>query len=242
MKSVSLFLLTSIIAMSSFAQTNVVNPYPKTISVNGSAEMDITPDEIYVQVDLKEYEKKGSGKMTIDKIRQDFLTAVRSLGLADSSVVIAGYDGYNGNPWWRKKNKLKDELYSSISYQVKLKSSAQVDQLVDKLDDAATQNFFVQRTSHSKLTELRKQLKIQAVKAAKEKAEYLATGIGERVGVAVTINEPNEYYQPYYGNMMANRMMKAEVAQASDAGADQAQADFKKIKLKYDVNVVFALK
>ncbi len=234
-----LVLASSVLALTSFAQ-NSPNPYPRTITVNGSAEMEIVPDEIYVQVDLKEYEKKGQGKMTIDKIRQNFLTAVRSLGLPDSSLVIAGYDGANGDPWWRKKNKLKDELYSSITYQVKLRSSAQVDQLVDKLDNAATQNFFIQRTSHSKLTEFRKNLKVQAVKAAKEKAGYLAEAINENIGVAVTINEPNEYYQPYYGNMASNRMMKAEMDQ--QGAPDQPQADFKKIKIKYDVNVVFALK
>jgi len=240
MKTMFLFLASSILTLTSFAQYST-NPYPKTISVNGSSEMEIVPDEIYVQVDLKEYEKKGQGKMTIDKIRQNFLTAIRSMGLPDSSLVIAGYDGANGNPWWRKKNKLKDELYSSISYQVKLRSSAQVDQLVDKLDDAATQNFFIQRTSHSKLTEFRKNLKVQAVKAAKEKGIYLAEAINENIGVAITINEPNEYYQPYYGNMVSNRMMKTEMAQ-SDAAPDQPQADFKKIKIRYDVNVVFALK
>jgi uncharacterized protein len=236
MKSIFLLALGSLFTISAIAQ-NVQNPFPRTITVNGSAEMEITPDEIYVQIDLKEYDQKGKGKMTIDKIRQEFLTAVRSLGLPDSAVTIAGYDGIYGNPWWRKKNKLKDELYSSITYQVKLKSSAQVDQLVDKLDDEATQNFFIQRTSHSKLEEFRKQLKIQAVKAAKEKAAYLAEAIGENIGVAVTINEPNEYYQPYM-NTMSNVRMKAEAGQ----GADMPQADFKKIKMKFDVNVVFALK
>jgi uncharacterized protein len=170
------------------AQT-IANPFPKTITVNGSAEMEIVPDEIYVMVDLKEYEKKGQGKVSIDKIRQDFLTAVRSLSLPDSAVSVAAYDGYNGNPWLRKKNK-KDVLYASITYQVKLKSAAQVDQLVDKLDDNATSNFYIARTSHSKLAEFRKNLKIQAVKAAKEKAGYLAEAINEQVGVAVTINEP----------------------------------------------------
>src|SRR5215213_9368856 len=118
---ISLVLL--LLSITGFAQ-NQINPYPKTITVNGSAEMEIVPDEIYVQVDLKEYEKKGAGKVGIDKIRQSFLTAARSLGLPDSAIVIAGYDGANGNPWWRKKNKLKDELYSSITYQVKLRSSA----------------------------------------------------------------------------------------------------------------------
>ena len=239
MKKVILSLLV-IASLSASAQTEK-NPFPKTITVTGSAEMEIVPDEIYVQVDLKEYEKKGSGKVGLDKIRQAFLTAVRSMNLPDSSVTIAAYDGMNGNPWWRKKNKLRDELYASITYSVKLRNSAQVDGLVDKLDDAATQNFFIQRTSHSRLAEFRKALKIQAVKAAKEKAIYLAQAIEEKAGEAVTINEPNEYYQPFYGNAVSNRLMKsAEMDQ--QAAPEEAQADFKKIKLKYDVNVVFALK
>lgn len=236
MNKVFILSLMMLFIVSAHAQT-AVNPYPKTITVTGSAEIDIVPDEIYVKVDLKEYDKKGQGKVSIDKIRQDFLAAARSLGIPDSLISIAAYDGYNGNPWLRKKKK-KEELYSSIAYQIKLRTSAQVDQLVDKLDDAATQNFFITKTSHSRLAEYRKNLKIQAVKAAKEKAGYLADAINERIGEAVTINEPTEYFQPYYRNMVANKMMDAELNQS----ADQPQADFKKIKLKYDVNVVFALK
>lgn len=237
-KFIILAMMTVLLVSVGRAQ-NVVNPYPKTITVTGSAEMEIVPDEIYAMVDLKEYEKKGQGKVAIDKIRQDFLAAVRSLGLPDTAVSVAAYDGYNGNPWLRKKNK-KDELYASITYQVKLKTAAQVDQLIDRLDDNATSNFYIARTSHSKLAEFRKNLKIQAIRAAKEKAAYLAEAINEQVGVAVTINEPNEYFQPYY-NLASNRMMKAEAVQM-DQAADQPQADFKKMKLKYDVTVVFALK
>ena len=83
--------------------------------------------------------------------------------------------------------------------------------------------------------------RIQAVKAAKEKGDYLAEAVNAKIGVPVTIHEPGEYYQPYYGDMVANRMMKAEVAQAS-APADQSQADFKKMKIRYEVSVVFELK
>jgi hypothetical protein len=240
MKNVFLFVTATLLSFASIAQEK--NPYPRTITVNGSAEMEIVPDEIYVQVYLKEYEKKGSGKVTIDKIRQDFLTAVRSLGLPDTAISVSSYDANNYNPWWRKKNK-KDELYASITYQVKLRNAAQVDQLVDKLDDNATQNFYISRTTHSKLDEFRKNLKIQAVKAAKDKAQYLASAINENIGVAITINEPNEYYQPYYANMRSNVMMESKVGMADQAAPpDQPQADFKKMKIKYDVTVVFELK
>jgi uncharacterized protein YggE len=240
MKSLFLLMTAALLSFASFAQER--NPYPRTITVNGSAEMEIIPDQIFVQVYLKEYEKKGSGKVSIEKIRQDFLTAVRSLGLPDTALSVSGYDANNHNPWWRKKNK-KEELYASITYQVKLKSAAQVDQLVDKLDDNATQNFYISRTTHSRLDEFRRNLKMQAVRAAKEKADYLAGAVDQKIGVAITINEPGEYYQPYYGDMASNRMMKAEMVQSTAAGAaDQPQADFKKMKLRYEVTAVFELK
>jgi hypothetical protein len=49
------------------------------------------------------------------------------------------------------RKKRKEELYASITYQVKFNSSRQMDDLVAKLDDLATQNFYITRTAHSKL-------------------------------------------------------------------------------------------
>jgi uncharacterized protein YggE len=229
-----------LLTTSAFAQTQI-NPYPKTITVTGSAEMEIIPDEIYVQVDLKEYEKKGQGKINIETIKRNFLNNVKATGIPDSLVSIVAYDGFGGNPWLRKKNK-KNELYASISYQVKIITSKQLDDLVDKLDDEATTNFYIQRTSHSKLAEYRKQLKIQAIKAAKEKAQYLTEAIDEKAGEAVTINEPTEYYQPYYNVMRSNVMMKEQAMNQDMASANDSPVDFRKMKLKYDVRVVFAVK
>lgn len=232
-------LLILLTTTSGFAQMQI-NPYPKTITVTGSAEMEIIPDEIYVQVDLKEFEKKGQGKIDIETIKHNLLNNIKAIGIPDSLVSIAGYDGFGGNPWLRKKNK-KNELYASISYQVKIKTSTQLDDLVVKLDDEATTNFYIQRTSHSKLGEYRKQLKIQAIKTAKEKAQYLTEAINEKAGEAVTINEPTEYYQPYYNVMRSNVMMKEQVMN-QDVAANDNPVDFRKMKLRYDVTVVFAVK
>ena len=233
----TLSLLFSVISVFSQAEKTT---YPKTITVTGSSEMEIIPDEIYVQVDLKEYDKKGQGKISIDKIKQDFLNTVKASGIPDSLISIAAYDGFNGNPWWRKKNK-KEELYASISYQIKLKSSRQVDDLVDRLDDNATQNFFIQRTSSSKLPELRKKLKIEAIRAAKEKAGYLAGAIDEKIGETVSINEPIEYFIPYAQNARVANKIAGMDAQEAAVDENGAPVDFKKIKLKYDVTVVFSL-
>lgn len=222
----------------STAAQNSTKEYPKTISVTGSAEMEVVPDEIYVQVHLKEYEKKGAGKVNLDKIKANFLRLTKNLGLPDSLISIAAYDGHS-NPWLHKKNK-KGELYAGIAYQLKLKSSQQLDAMVNGLDDDATQNFFIEHTAYSKMEELKKTLKIAAVKAAKEKAMYLTAAVDENLGAAVTINEPVEYFVPFYNHRNANVMMK-DMAQSEEMAADATVVDFRKLKIKYDVTVTFVL-
>lgn len=229
--------LIALTSLTGFAQSTVVNPFPKTITVNGSAEMEVVPDEIYVLIDLQEYEKKGSGKINLEKIKADFLNSCRSIGLADSVITIAAYDGDMGNPWIKKKKK-KEELLASITYQVKFANSKKMDELVEKLDDEATRNFRIARTSHSKIQQFRKQLKIEAIKAAKEKAGYLAAAIDEQVGAAVTITEPGDMIVSPY----ENRLAQFNVAMDAAEGAGNASMDFKKLKLHFEINVVFALK
>ncbi len=207
-----------------------LQPVQRSINVNGSAEMEVVPDEIYVQVDLREYERKGSGKVNIETITNKFLAAVKSIGLTEQDISVQGYSGYDQNYWWwykNKKNKDNPDMKATISYIIKLSSTARMDELVKKMDDEATQNFFIQRTWHSKMAEFRKQLKVQAIKNAKEKAQYLM--------------EAGGYYpQP---RMMAANSVMMEQKMAGDAGAPPAMnVDFKKMKLQFDVNVVFALR
>ncbi|HEX6914433.1 MAG TPA: SIMPL domain-containing protein [Chitinophagaceae bacterium] len=236
-----MIVLFVLMSLGSFAQDN--NKLPRTINVNGTAEMEIVPDEIYIQVELREYDRKGSGKVDIETIRNDFLAAAKSIGLSESDLSVQGYSGWDGNYWWwHKKNRKNPDMKAGITYWVKVNNTARMDELVKKLDDEATQNFFIAKVWHSKMTEFKKQLKIQAIKAAKEKAIYLAEAIGEHVGEAITINEPNEvgYYPgPMYRNKMANVAMESNM---SGDSAAPMNVDFKKIKLQFDVNVVFALK
>ena len=214
-------------------------PIQKTISVSGSSEIEVVPDEIYVQVDLREYNKKNGGKVDINTIKNNFLAACKSIGLTEKDVTVQSYQGYDNNYWWIKKKKENPDLKASISYSVKVSKVDMLDALVDKMDDEATQNFFISKTSYSKMDELKRDLKIAAVKAAREKAIYLSEAIGEHIGEAMTINDPTEVNpppRPYY----ANAMMKAE--RAEDSTAPAMDVDFRKIKLQYEVNVVFALK
>jgi uncharacterized protein len=245
MKKISTLFVTIILAANLFAQNTQPGcyPYPKTISVIGSAEMEVIPDEIYVQVDLREYKKKGEDKVELDKIKADFIANCKSVGIADSNIAVASYDGYNMSAIWRRRKKDPD-LMASIIYQIKFSNTKLIDALVDKLDDQATSNFGIVRTSHSKMRDYRKQLKVMAVKAAKEKAQYLSESISEQVGQAITIDEPDESSSSDVvngrlraSNSVIKELKSYEVYQGYDTGID-----YKKIKLRYDVKVLFALK
>jgi uncharacterized protein YggE len=223
----------------------VNNPYPKTITVSGSAEMEIIPDEIYVNISLREYQKKGDDKKDIETIKTNFLEACKTSGLPDSAISIFSYTGY-GNYFNYRKRKKDPNMFTSITYQVKFKDSKTMDLLVEKLDDEATQNFQIFATSHSKLIEFRKQLKIKAVQAAKDKGLYLTEAIGEKLGEAVTVKEPDEnQFLPKGVNQFAasNTMYEAAFAKsAMGAVSYEKEIDFRKIKLHFEVDVVFALK
>ena len=240
-----LLLAISIISQAQSSTQPGCYPFPKTISVTGNAEMEVIPDEIYVQVDLREYKKRGEEKTELDKIKNDFLASCKAVGIADSNIAVASYDGYNMANLWRRRKK-DPELLSSIAYQIKFNNTKLIDDLVNRLDDEATNNFSIIKTSHSKITEYRKQLKIMAVKAAKEKAIYLSESVNEQVGSAITIEEPEEYVSSdvqagrYKSNVALYENSKMEAVRGY--GINDNGVDYRKIKLRFEVKVLYALK
>jgi uncharacterized protein len=228
MKKMILLLATTAICFIMYAQTNTqpgCYPFPKTISATGSASMEVIPDEIYVQVDLREYKKKGEDKVGLDRIRSDFLGYCKATGIADNDISVASYDGYNmANIWQRRK---KDpELLSSISYQIKFSDTKMMDDLVKRLDDQATNNFRITRTSHSKIVEY------------------------EQLGQAIEINEPVESissdvvsnaYRDNYKSLGLNEVRLDQSKNAYYGITDQG-VDYRKIKLRFEVKVLYALK
>jgi uncharacterized protein len=189
--------------------------------------------------------KRGEDKKEIETIKSNFLESCKVSGIPDSVISIYSYTGYN-NYYFFKRRKKDPDMQSSITYQVKFKDSKTMDALVEKLDDEATQNFIIVNTSHSKITEFRKQLKIKAVQAAKEKGMYLTDAVGEKLGEAITIKEPDENpsfaLQGKVPGLYANSNLSSSFAKAGAFEDRVQEIDFRKLKLRFEVDVVFALK
>lgn len=217
--------------------------YPKTIKVSGSAELEIVPDEIYVEVRLQEFKKRGEEKTELDVIKSKFIALCHSISIHDSAISVSDYTGFNNSYYYRKSKRQNPEMFASVRYLIKFKDMVKINELADKLDDDAVQRFDIMQVSHSRIQEFRKALKIEAVKAAKEKAIYLAEAIGEKLWEAITITEPEEsgaFREQGYASNVA--MPVSQMRMRADGDGDVDGINYKKLKLRYEVDVVFALK
>ncbi len=229
MKKIIISALITLNVFSAFSQTVDTR---KKIEVTGTSEIEITPDEIFIGISLKEYLETAKKKMSIETLEKQLQTAVLKAGIKPEDFTINNLSSYQ-NYWEKKKNP---DFFASKQYRLKVSDLTKLNQIISSVDSKGIASTNIESYSHSKLEDYKRDLKIKALQNAKEKATFLLSGIGEKIGGALEIQEIfNEYTpQPMYRNMM----VKAE------AVMDEAMPDidFKKIKLSYQMRAVFEIK
>jgi uncharacterized protein YggE len=202
--------------------------------------MEVVPDELYFTISLKEYfkdEKSQKDKVAIDILEKQLIEAVKASGLPRENLSISGVTGYRE---WNGRRKPQIFL-AAKQYQLKLSNLNNVNDLMTKVDDRGIEYVSMNRVEHSKKEEFRKQVKINALKAAKDKASYLLESIGEKVGEVLEIREGEDNY--YYPQMAQQRNFKVMAMAADDAGAaPDPSLEYQKIKISYRMVAVFRIK
>ncbi|MDQ3046032.1 MAG: SIMPL domain-containing protein [Bacteroidota bacterium] len=213
-----------------------------SIQVVGTAEMEIVPDEIFMSVTLKEY-IKDKKKYNIEELEKNLVNFLEKTTQTDKKDVKM--DNMSAHMIYMKRKKNKDEQITK-SYDVKFLNSKQVYLLYSVMDSLGISGAYVSRYSHSKMDEYKKQIKINAIKAAKEKASYLLEAIGEKAGKAISISESSGLVSVndgtlnrYAGNSYSN------ISQSYSSGGfedkEEESIGGKTIKLRYDINAEFAI-
>jgi len=229
-------IITSIIFICSLtaAFAQITTSYQKKISVTGTAEMEIVPDEIYFKIVIKEY-LKDKNKVPLDKLEKELNQAVIAAGISKEDFTVEQVSGIS----WSRKKKDDAELYNSKSFIIKVSTPGKIDEVLNKVNAESIYSVEIRNYSHSKIQEYKKQLKIEAIKAAKVKATYLLEAIDEKIGVAIEISE---YDNVSYAQPM-NRTYN-EISNVSYSSKDEDYASeigFQKIKLQFQVNATFAI-
>ncbi len=230
MKKLLALAFVAILSLNSFAQTADLR---KKIHVSGSAETEVTPDIIYIGISLKEYFKDNNSKKKVDitTLETQLYNAVLKAGIAKEDLMVNNVSSYN----YATEKKKNPDFLASKQYRLKVADLNKFNAILESLDAKGVANTNVESYDYSKIESLKKDLKIKALLAAKEKATYMVTALGEKIGGVIEIQDGGDnMIQPMYRNYA----MKAEMADASAA----PELDFKKIKLNFTVNVVFEIK
>jgi uncharacterized protein YggE len=191
-------------------------PYARTITVNGDAKVTSKPDLAIIALSVvtqgqtvKQVTTENNQKM--NKI----IDEIKKVGVEAKDITTSQYNlypeyrypdnrspqitGYKLDQEISVKVRVLDKVEEVLDNGIKAGAN-QVGQLMFDIDDASP---------------LKKEARELAFKAAKEKAQEMASAAGVRLGRVVTFSEGNEYIPPSpYPNMLMGKAEAMDVAQA----------------------------
>lgn len=225
-----LFILAAFITLTYGAFAQNIDTRRK-IEVVGLAEQEVTPDIINVTISLREY-LTGKTKTTIEQLEKQLEKAVTEAGIAKSDFTVNNLSAYNYE-YQKKKNP---DFLASKQYGIRFADLSKFNNIISKLDPKGIQSTNIDSYDYSKVNQLKNELKLKALLAARDKATFLVNGLGEKLGPVLHIMESdNSSYPP-----ARMKTMYANVEMANQSAAD-SDIDFRKIKLSFQINAVFEI-
>jgi uncharacterized protein len=231
MKAINILLLLLAPAVVACGQASDERTKQRYIEVTGSAEEEVTPDETYMRITLREFEKDRV-KVTLAELEPGLIRAVQSLKIDPKDLQI---ENLYGHEYYLHRER--NEFFASKSYRLRLRNLNLMDSLVGKLDKIGVKELGIERV-YSKMEELRRKVKTDAVKAAKHKAEYLLQALNENLGKALAVTEINNDPRGY--PMPAGAL--SYHTKAMDAAESLPDLNSRTVKVRYEMLVRFEIK
>lgn len=216
------------------AQTIVNQPF---IEVNGQSEMIVMPDQIIVSIVLKEKDK-GKKVTTADQQLESLKTELTRLNIPISNLSLT----HSNADYIRVKFRKRD-LVNKANYNLILNNAKEVNEVFEMLDIIDVYKASISEVTHSKVVEFKKEMRISAIKAARDKADYLLNELDAKRGLPLIVREenPNTHYNTS-NNYRANVGLKSPIVIHSKVSSSGGQIGFRKIKIIAQVYVKFLIK
>jgi uncharacterized protein YggE len=209
------------------------------IEVTGTASLEIAPDEIYVDIIIEE-RYDGKEKLPVDMQEQKLKAVLEELHVDLKNLSLSA-----ANAEYVRVKRVGKDVLTTKNFKLKLTDALTVGKLFEQLDKIDLNNAYISMMNHSKMDSLKKEIRIKAIKAAKEKADYLLAAIDAKRGQPLIVQE-KEYavIDPYALNSRA-RIAHAENELYKDDGVIikvKENVQLKMLKVESAIFVKFAVK
>jgi len=215
-----------------FSQTGEKNFIDQNyIEVIGKAEMEIPPNLIYISINLNEKEMKG--KISIEEMERKMITKLTEIGVDIEKELVVKDLASN----FKFFLMLQTDIIQTKEYILTVHDAKTAAKVFIELQKIDISNLNINKLDHTEIEQYRKEVKVLAIKAAKEKAESLAMAVDQSTGRALYIQELGADYS---SEQVANVLLRG--APGLVASAAMPDLEFEKIKIGYSIKVRFELK
>lgn len=219
------FLLIGLFTAGSFMNAQEVKK--NAIEVTGVAEMEVEPDEIIFSIGIK-----ADNKNELADNEKKLFETLKNNGVKNEDI---------------KFKSMYQNVYAKTgkftkSFQFEASAKTNISKLFEDLNQKWVSNLNIAEIKNTKIADFRKVVKINALKAAKEKADYLLESMGKKTGAPIEIVEIEDYTSDtimpvaYRKGMMANAQMES-----ADAASNNSMENIENIKLKYSIKTRYEI-
>ncbi|MFP3598267.1 SIMPL domain-containing protein [Chryseobacterium sp. SIMBA_029] len=219
------FLLIGLLTAGSFINAQEIKK--NAIEVTGVAEMEVEPDEIIFSIGIK-----ADNKNQLADNEKLLFETLKNNGVKNEDI---------------KFKSMYQNVYAKTGkftkgFQFKASAKTNISKLFEELNQKWVSNLNIAEIKNTKIADFKKAVKINALKAAKEKADYLLESIGKKTGTPLEIVEIEDYTSDtvmpvaYRKGAMANVQLEA-----ADTAVDYSFDTIENIKLKYSIKTRYEI-
>lgn len=220
--------LKHLLLASLFAFTSLINAQDNKknfIEVTGIAEMEVEPDEIIFSIGIK-----ANDKNELATAEKNMIEVLKKNNVNEKDINFQSM----------YQNSYSKTMKFTKSFKFKASTKTVISQLFEDLNQKWVSSINISEIKNTKIADYKKEVKIKALKAAKDKADYLLESIGKKAGIPMEITEIEDYTSDI---IMPRYYTQAKVANLSlDAASDDNQfSNIENIKLKYSIKTKYEI-
>ena len=211
----------------------------RTVSVSGRAELEVPPDFMVIRTGVSlQGDDPSALQRELRESTSKILTFTKGIGISEKDVrtdhisIEETYWDYEEVPQPEGFPKFE----GSSVLRIELTDFALYDELIQGLFENGANSLGIVRFDTSRRIELTREIRLEAVRAAKRKATEIAEALGQRLGVPLTVSEGNV---SSYGSSSSNAFVVTGIN--TSAGLSSASIGTNTIEISASISVVFSL-
>lgn len=233
-----------VLCVSSYAEEDVI----RTISVSGSAEQTVVPDQITISVRVVTRDSNfDHAKEENGKIADSLIKIAIKYGANEKNIKS---ENFNVRPEYRRCNVSSiatkecdpNEIMSyhiERLYSIVLTDFALYDDFIISAMDAGITHIDSIKFGNTKVEKIKEELQVQAALNARQKASAIVKPLKVELGKPISIVTEN--YMPTEPIFYGNSNSKTFARQAMDSSAEINTLSIGEMKVKSDIDITFEI-